>query len=183
MNSANRALFLDRDGVINVDAGYTFEREKFVFVDGIFDLALAAMRLHYRIIVITNQAGIGRGYYTEADFKVLTDWMRAEFSKRGAPITDVFYCPDHPEFGLGKYKKESADRKPNPGMILRAIEKHDLLASQSLMIGDKDSDMRAAFSAGIGIRCLFRSSADVQEESIFATHEKTSLVNCIPLLE
>ncbi len=151
----NKALFLDRDGVINHDKGYTYRIEDFVFIDGIFDLCRAAINAGYIIIVVTNQAGIGRGYYTEADFLHLTKWMCERFEQEGAPITDVFFCPYHPEYGLGDYKKESYDRKPNPGMFLKAKEKWGIAIEDSIMIGDKESDMQAASKAGIGIRCQY----------------------------
>ena len=109
--SGNRALFLDRDGVINHDAGYTSSVENFRFIDGIFNLCRAARQLGYLLIVVTNQAGIGRGYYSEEDFLTLTEWMCDHFKLEGAPIADVFYCPFHPEYGVGDYKKDSFDRK------------------------------------------------------------------------
>ena len=112
------ALFLDRDGVINEDHGYVYRKEDVVFVEGIFDLCRAARARGMAIVVITNQAGIGRGYYTEADFRALSAWMLDEFARRGAPIDRIYHCPDHPEHGLGDYKRDSFDRKPNPGMIL-----------------------------------------------------------------
>ena len=147
--SLRPALFLDRDGVINVDHAYVHKRADFEFVDGIFDLCRAAKAQGYELIVVTNQAGIGRGYYTEADFAQLTAWMCERFSDEGAPITDVFYCPHHPEHGIGDYHRESFDRKPNPGMLLRAAEKHRLSLPGSIMLGDKESDMQAARSAGV----------------------------------
>lgn len=153
--SVNRALFLDRDGVINHDSGYTSSTENFQFIDGIFDLCHTAKQLGYLIIVVTNQAGIGRGYYSEAEFLKLTEWMCERFKAENAPITEVFYCPYHPEHGVGAYKKDSFDRKPNPGMILRAAEKYKIDLAQSIMIGDKDSDMQAANKAGVGVRCQF----------------------------
>lgn len=153
--SGKRALFLDRDGVINHDSGYTSRAENFQFIDGIFDLCRAAKHLGYLLIVITNQAGIGRGYYSEQDFFTLTEWMRERFEAEEAPITDVFYCPYHPEHGIGHFKKDSFDRKPNPGMVLRAVEKHGLDLGRSIMIGDKDSDMQSAKNAGVGVRCHY----------------------------
>lgn len=148
--SGSRALFLDRDGVINHDSGYTSNAENFRFIDGLFDLCRAARRSGYLLIVVTNQAGIGRGYYSEQDFFTLTEWMRERFEAEGVPITDAFHCPYHPEHGIGRYKKDSFDRKPNPGMLLRAAKKHGLDLKCSIMIGDKDSDMQAASKAGVG---------------------------------
>lgn len=153
--SGSRALFLDRDGVINHDTGYTSSTEKFEFINGIFDLCRAAKRSGYLLIVVTNQAGIGRGYYSEQDFFTLTEWMRQRFEEEGAPITDVFHCPYHPEHGVGHYKQDSFDRKPHPGMLLQAAKKYRLDLERSIMIGDKDSDMQAAKNAGVGIRCHY----------------------------
>lgn len=151
----NKALFLDRDGVVNIDKDYVFRVEDFEFVDGIFDLCRSARERGYLIVVITNQSGIGRGYYTEDDFHALTDWMRARFEEQGAPVAGVYYCPYHPEHGQGRYKVDSFDRKPNPGMILRAMHDLDLDLSASIMVGDKASDMKASGAAGIGRKVLF----------------------------
>jgi D-glycero-D-manno-heptose 1,7-bisphosphate phosphatase len=180
--SEGRALFLDRDGVINHDAGYTFSEENFRFVDGIFELCRAARRSGYLLVVVTNQAGIGRGYYSEQDFLALTEWMCDRFKVEGAPISDVFYCPFHPEHGVGYYKKDSFDRKPNPGMLLRAAEKHRLDMGRSIMIGDKESDMQAASLAGVGVRCHYLAGTDGAAMSKFATHTIHSLLEGISLL-
>ena len=180
--AGNRALFLDRDGVINHDSGYTSSAENFRFIDGVFDLCHAARQSGYLLIVVTNQAGIGRGYYSEEDFFALTEWMCDRFKVEGAPITDVFYCPFHPEHGFGDYKKESFDRKPNPGMLLRAAEKHGIDMKRSIMIGDKDSDMQAASNASVGIRCQYLASADEVNMSNAATHKIYSLRDGILLL-
>ena len=106
-----RALFLDRDGVINIDHGYVCAQEKFEFVDGIFELGRCASQLGFLNIVVTNQAGIGRGYYSEEDFLALSDWMCGVLCERGAPIAKVYHCPFHSRHGVGVYKRESADRK------------------------------------------------------------------------
>ncbi len=178
----SRALFLDRDGVINHDSGYTSNVENFRFIDGIFDLCRTARQSGYLLIVVTNQAGIGRGYYSEQDFFRLTKWMCERFEAEGAPITDVFYCPYHPEHGIGYYKIDSLDRKPNPGMLLRAAEKHGLDLGRSIMIGDKDSDMQAASKAGVGVRCHYLSRADGEVVSDVATHQIRSLGESVSLL-
>ena len=150
MNPMRKALFLDRDGVINVEKHYVYRIEDFVFIPGIFELCATAMRLEYRLVVITNQAGIGRGYYTEADYQRLTDWMLDVFRARGIEINRVYHCPYHPTEGIGEYRQESFDRKPNPGMILKAKRDFDLDLSQSVLIGDKDSDIEAGRAAGLG---------------------------------
>ena len=148
---SHRTLFLDRDGVINIDHGYVHRIEDFEFVEGIFDLCHAAVAAGAsKIVVVTNQAGIARGYYSEADFHLLTDWMIERFSEAGVTIADVFYAPTHPVHGLGEYRRESADRKPGPGMLLKAAARHDLDLAASTMVGDQVTDMEAGLAAGVG---------------------------------
>lgn len=149
------ALFLDRDGVINEDLNYVHHVEDFRFIDGIFALCRRAKRAGMLIIVVTNQAGIGRGYYTENQFHDLNNWMVAQFLSEGIKIDDVYFCPSHPVHGIGRYKMESEDRKPGPGMILRASAEHDIDLSRSMLIGDKSSDIAAAKNAGVGTSVLF----------------------------
>lgn len=183
MTFKKRALFLDRDGVINHDSGYTSSADDFRFIEGIFYLCRAARQQGYLIIVVTNQAGIGRGYYSEQDFLTLTEWMCGRFEAEDVPITDVFYCPDHPEFGIGEYKKDSFDRKPNPGMLLRASEKHGIDLENSIMIGDKVSDMQAAERAGVRIRCHYLVNEHASDEMCSAaSHKLHSLQEGILLL-
>lgn len=158
----NKALFLDRDGVINIDHGHVFEIEKFDFIEGIFELCKKAQDLGYLIIVVTNQAGIAKGFYSEERFLELTNFMENEFAKRGAKITKVFYCPFHIEAKIEKYRKDSFDRKPNPGMFLKAIEEFNIEPKNSLMIGDKESDIEAALKAGVGSRFLIEGSEDLK---------------------
>lgn len=151
-----RALFLDRDGVINVDSGYVHRVDQVVFIDGIFTLVRAARAAGYRVIVATNQAGIARGYYTEADFLLLTCWLRQRFAASGACLDAVYHCPHHPQHGIGALRRECICRKPAPGMLLRAAHEHEIDLSASILIGDNASDMLAAAAAGIGLRCLLR---------------------------
>ena len=152
---ANSAVFLDRDGVINRDHGYVHNRENFHFIDGIFDLARHAYKHNYKLVVITNQAGIARGYYTEEQFHQLTEWMCQQFSAAGAPIDRVYFSPYHPIAGLGPYLKDDISRKPHPGMILQAKIDLSIDLSRSVLIGDKASDIQAGNAAGIGTNLLF----------------------------
>ena len=147
-----RALFLDRDGVINLDREYVYRRADFTFQQGIFELCRAAQELGYLLIVVTNQAGIARGYYTEADFAELTSWMTGEFAARELRIARVYYCPFHPTDGIGVYRQDSPDRKPKPGMLYRARTDFDLALAASVLIGDRASDIEAARAAGVGTR-------------------------------
>lgn len=153
----NSAVFLDRDGVINHNYGYVYKREEFVFMEGIFDLARLAHNLNYKLVVITNQAGIARGYYTEDQFHCLTNWMCKQFSLAGAPIEKVYFSPYHPTAGLGKYLKDDFSRKPNPGMILQAQEELSINLSSSVLVGDSVSDIEAGNIAGIGTNLLLTS--------------------------
>lgn len=148
------ALLLDRDGVINVDHGYVHHPEDFEFIDGIFDVARAAHTSGYKLIVITNQAGIARGYYSEQQFHQLTAWMCNEFSNAGAPIEKVYFSPFHPTEGLGKYKKDDISRKPRPGMICQAQREMNFDLGRSILIGDKASDIQAGITAGVGTNLL-----------------------------
>jgi D-glycero-D-manno-heptose 1,7-bisphosphate phosphatase len=160
-----RALFLDRDGVINEDTDYLHCIEDCVFIDGIFDLVAAFVARGYAIVVVTNQSGIARGYYGEAEFAALMGWMRAEFVRQGARIDAIYHCPDHPTDGIGRYRRENPWRKPGPGMLLQAAADLDLDLSGSLIIGDKESDMAAGRAAGLGTLVLYDEAAkDVRRE-------------------
>lgn len=155
----NRALILDRDGVINVDHGYVHRPEDCEFVDGIFDMVRAFAERGFLIVIATNQAGIGRGLYSEAEFQTFMAWMRGEFRKQGIEIAAVYHCPDHPTAGIGSYRRENPWRKPGPGMFLQAAKDLDLDLGVSWSVGDKPSDLEAALAAGIGIGILFDPEA------------------------
>ena len=144
------AIFLDRDGVINKESGYVHSVDDFHFIDGVFGACRQMSKAGFRLVVITNQAGIGRGYYTEDDFHCLTKWMLDEFRQHGVEIDDVYYCPHHPVHGIGPYRRVCDCRKPGPEMIMRAASEHSLDLSQSILVGDKISDIEAGRSAGVG---------------------------------
>jgi D-glycero-D-manno-heptose 1,7-bisphosphate phosphatase len=146
---SGRALFLDRDGVVNVEVGYLHRVNDVHFVDGIFSLCRTAMQLGYKLIVVTNQAGIARGYYTEADFHVLMAFIREELRTEGVELDAVYFCPFHPEHGVGAYKREHEDRKPGIGMLRRGASEFGVDLSQSVMVGDRCSDVGAANAAGL----------------------------------
>lgn len=148
--STRKVLFLDRDGVINVDRGYVHTAVQTQWVPGIFELCGAARDAGYALIVVTNQAGIARGYYTEAQFVAYTRWVHEQFAQRGVPLLATYYCPHHPEAGTGIYRVECDCRKPRPGMLLAAAKDFDLRLRECLLIGDMPSDQQAAVAAGIG---------------------------------
>jgi D-glycero-D-manno-heptose 1,7-bisphosphate phosphatase len=155
-----RALFLDRDGVINVDHGYVHRVEQVKFLPGIFELARFASReLRWPLVVVTNQAGIGRNYYDEAAFQSLTEWMRAQFEAQEAPISRVYHCPYHPEFGIGKYRLDHPWRKPKPGMFLQAAKDLDLDLLACALVGDTMNDIYAGAAAGVGLRIRLDAAA------------------------
>jgi D-glycero-D-manno-heptose 1,7-bisphosphate phosphatase len=145
----NPALFLDRDGVVNHEIGYLHRAADLTFVDGIFPLCRAAQSLGYRLVIVTNQAGIARGLYTTQDFENLMDVIRDEFEKESIHLDAVYHCPYHPDHGEGEFRREHPDRKPSPGMLLRAAADLTLDLPHSVMIGDRCSDIAAANAAGL----------------------------------
>lgn len=149
-----KALFLDRDGVINVDHGYVHRADECVFVDGIFELVRAANQAGYIVAIVTNQAGVARGYFSDAQFHEFMRWMQSEFALRKARIDRVYYCPHHPEAGKGEFLKACACRKPEPGMLEAARTEFGLDMAGSILVGDKQTDIEAARRAGVGRRYL-----------------------------
>lgn len=145
--TAPRALFLDRDGVINHEVGYLHQAADVRFADGIFSLCRTAQALSYRLIIVTNQSGIARELYTTNQFEALMLWMREQFRSEHILIDAVYHCPFHPEHGVGEWKREHFDRKPSPGMLLRGAEAFSLDLTQSILIGDRCSDIAAANAA------------------------------------
>ncbi len=152
-----KALFLDRDGVINVEKEYLYKIEEFEFIEGIIELCDCFQKLDYIIIVVTNQSGIARKYYTEKDFLMLTTWMKSTFAESGIFITSVYFCPHHPDIS-GKCKC----RKPNPGMLLQAQADYNIDLSASIIIGDKERDIEAGINAGLKETYLYDSSQTVK---------------------
>jgi D-glycero-D-manno-heptose 1,7-bisphosphate phosphatase len=153
------ALILDRDGVINEDVGFLWQVERCRFVDGIFDLARRFTAQGYLIVVATNQSGIGRGLFSEADFRTLMDYIRGEFARHDAPIAAIYHAPEHPTEGVGRYRRDSAWRKPQPGMVLAAERDLGLDLARSWSIGDEMRDIIASRDAGVGTLVLLDSSA------------------------
>ncbi|HEX2800884.1 MAG TPA: HAD family hydrolase [Phenylobacterium sp.] len=148
--SLRPALFLDRDGVLNEDQGYVHRWADFRWIPGAKAAIAAFNRASWLVIVVTNQSGVGRGYYTEADVHALHGRMAEDLAKIGAGIDAFYYAPEHPEATLAAYRHpDPPDRKPNPGMILRALGEWPIDREASLLVGDKPSDLEAALRAGI----------------------------------
>ena len=136
----SKAVFLDRDGTINVDKGYLYRISDFEFLPGAVDALRMLQNAGYLLIVITNQSGIARGYYTEEDFAVLTDYMKSELAKSGVNISGVYYCPHLPDAEVGRYRKVCTCRKPSLGLFGQAVHDFDIDLSQSYAVGDKERD-------------------------------------------
>jgi D-glycero-D-manno-heptose 1,7-bisphosphate phosphatase len=149
------ALFLDRDGIINIDRGSIHRPDQFEFVPGIFQLArFWATKLRRPIVVVTNQSGIGRGYFDERAYAELTRWMCGRFAAENVAIARVYHCPYHPVHGIGEYRRDHPWRKPNPGMILQAIADLALDPARCVIVGDQMIDIEAGAAAGLGLRIL-----------------------------
>ena len=145
-----RVLFLDRDGTINIDKHYVYRTEDFEWVPGIVELCRAAVAAGYELVIITNQSGIERGYFTEADYAVFTHFLRNSFAEQGIPILDVLHCP---------YLKHE-DRKPSPGLFLRAAARWGIDMTASASLGDKPRDVEAGHRAGVGRNYLLSTDAE-----------------------
>jgi len=143
-----KAVFLDRDGTINEEQEYLWQVEAFRFIDGAIEGIRLLNAAGFMVVVVTNQSGIGRGYYTEDDLDRLHRYMDAELEKSGVKITACYYCPHHPLHGVGRYGTECACRKPLPGMLLQAAGELDIDLAASWMVGDKKADIDAGLAAG-----------------------------------
>ncbi|MCH1921025.1 D-glycero-beta-D-manno-heptose 1,7-bisphosphate 7-phosphatase [Shewanella sp. A3A] len=162
--SVKKAVFLDRDGVINVDSGYVHTIDEFEYIEGVFEACSELKQQGYLLVVVTNQAGIARGYYSEDEFEQLTEWMDWNFADKGVDLDGIYYCPHHPEQGLGEYKQDCDCRKPKPGMLVSAQRFLKIDMAQSVMVGDKADDMRAAIAAGVSTRILVHTGKAIDKE-------------------
>ncbi|PDT74079.1 HAD family hydrolase [Bradyrhizobium sp. C9] len=143
------AVFFDRDGVLNHDAGYLFEAAKFRWIDGAREAVRLVNEAGYFAFVVTNQSGVARGFYEESDVDALHRWMAENLAAVGAHIDAFEYCPDHPEAPIERYRRDSHRRKPGPGMITELMVRFPVAADRSILIGDQERDLEAARAAGI----------------------------------
>lgn len=163
----NKALFLDRDGIINIDKGYIHKPEDVEFCKGIFQFMKTASALGFMLFVITNQAGVARGMYEEADVTRLHEWMDAQIKKHGINIKKYYHCPHHPEF-----TGACSCRKPETGMVEQAASEYGIDLSSSVIIGDKKSDVRTGKNAGMAYTILVSGKYEQQsaaEADFFAS--------------
>jgi D-glycero-D-manno-heptose 1,7-bisphosphate phosphatase len=170
-----RAIFLDRDGVINKDKNYLYRKEDFEFIDGVFEACQYFQKLGYQLIVVTNQSGIARGYYQKQDFHKLNQWMIEQFSDEGIKILDVFFCPHGPESTCNC-------RKPKPGMLLEAKIKYNIDMGSSWIIGDKEADVSAANASGISNTILVKTGHDIDEANSRAEFILKSIKDSIGII-
>ena len=158
------AIFLDRDGTINVDHGYVHEIDEFEFIEGAIDAMRQLKERGYALVVVTNQSGIARGKFTEAQFETLTEWMDWSLADRGVDLDGIYYCPHHPQGTVEEYRQTCDCRKPHPGMFISAQEFLHIDMAASYMVGDKLEDMLAGQAAGVGKKVLVRSGKPVTAE-------------------
>jgi D-glycero-D-manno-heptose 1,7-bisphosphate phosphatase len=144
-----KALFLDRDGVLNVDHGFVGCRDRFEWTDGALDAIRYATEAGWHVFVVTNQSGVARGFYTEDAVRHLLDWMAGEALAAGGTIDDVRFCPFHPQAEVAAYRQAHPWRKPLPGMLLDLIDAWELDPKRAVMVGDQATDMQAAAAAGV----------------------------------
>ena len=160
---ANKAIFLDRDGTINIDHGYVHQIDDFQFIEGVIDTLRQLKKKGYLLVIVTNQSGIARGYFSEAQFLQLTEWMDWSLAEQDVDLDGIYYCPHHPE-GKGEFKQQCDCRKPEAGMFLQAIRDLKIDPAQSVMVGDKLEDLLAAEKAGVKTKVLVRTGKTVTAE-------------------
>jgi len=163
---SRRAAFIDRDGVLNEERAFVHRREDFALLPG----AVAALHLlkeaDYLLVVITNQSGIARGIYSEADYLALTEHMRAELAAEGVALDAVEHCPHLPDAPVERYRLDCDCRKPKPGMLRRAAQALDIELGASFLVGDRLSDIEAGRAAGIGRCFLVRTGCALPDEAL-----------------
>ena len=170
-----KAVFIDRDGVINKEKGYIYKIEDFEFIDGVFTSFKYLKNKGFNLIIVTNQSGINRGYYNEEDFNIINDWMLDKFKANSIHILDVLYCPHKPE-------DNCICRKPKTGMFDKAHDKYQIDKNNSWMIGDKESDIKAALNFGIKNTILVESGHKFDKKNSTAKFILPSInevVDCI----
>jgi D-glycero-D-manno-heptose 1,7-bisphosphate phosphatase len=185
-----KVAFLDRDGVINTDLGYVHSKEKFFFIDKAINAMRRLNALGYHIIIVTNQSGIGRGMFTEKQYKILTLWYKKFLETSGVFILDILYCPHFSSSKNPKYGINCNCRKPKPGMFNEAMNRYEINLSSSFVVGDKLSDLIAGSNAGLNQGFLIGDSHSENNKDFYELNCKSfkyrvvsDLHNCIKLLE
>ncbi len=164
----NKAIFLDRDGTINKEVNYLYKVEDFVFIDGVIEAIKYFNDQGYKVIVVSNQAGVAKGYYTEDDIVILHNHIDKLLKEHDAKIDKYYYCPHHIEGKITKYRVNCNCRKPNIEMFNQAVKEFDISLKDSIMVGDKELDVLAGKNAGVGINILVRSGHKIDEDNTVA---------------
>lgn len=175
MTTGRPAVFLDRDGTLNEDAGYVHRVEDFVWIPGALDAVARLSQAGFAIVVVTNQAGVARGYYDEAAVHRLHDWMTARVARAGGRVDAVYFAPTHPAGTVAKYAVEHEDRKPGTGLFRRAIESLGLDPGCSVMVGDKASDLIPARQLGIATVLVLTGYGQTERATAPADHVAADL--------
>lgn len=179
MKAYQKAVFLDRDGTINVEKNYLYRVEDFEFLPGVMEALKNFQEKGYLLVIITNQSGIARGYYTEDDFNKLNTWMLKKFQENGIEIAEVYYCPHHPDAIIEKYRIECDCRKPKLGMFYKAIEDLNIDINRSIAIGDKIRDCAIAETTGCrGFLVGDNENEDIVQAIKLKKHTRFNITFC-----
>lgn len=169
------AAFLDRDGTINLDKGYFYRPEEFEFEEGSIEAIRLLNEAGYKVFVISNQAGIALGHFSEAQVDELHTWLMAELAKHGAHIDGFYYCPHNAKLGIGQYKIACECRKPSPGLLLKSANEWNIDLEQSYMVGDHNSDIEAGIAAGV--KSIFVRTGHGSHEEAFVAPDVPRAAN------
>lgn len=181
---ATKAAFLDRDGVINVDRGYVYRIEDFTVIDGVLEACKRLYDAGFKLVIITNQSGIARGFYKESDLALLNNHILTLFKKAGAPLSGIYCCPHLPDAPLEAYRKVCDCRKPAPGLFSKAAKELNIDLESSLAFGDKERDLEAALRAGVPTRILLgKDGKAIPSKSASAVAVAKDLLTAVDLLE
>ena len=164
-----KVAFLDRDGVINKEVSYLHKIKDFIYTEKCLKGLKVLRKLGYEIVIVTNQAGLAKGIFSEKEFDILSSWLLEDLKRNSIEVLDYLFCPHHPDGKVKKYTMECAHRKPNPGMLVFAQKKYKINMKSSILIGDKLSDVKAAKSAGVGNFYLVESGHALSpQDSLYA---------------
>lgn len=164
MNKLDKAIFLDRDGTINVDNHHVFRIDEFEFIEKTAESISIFKALGFKVIVVTNQSGVAKGLYSELDVLKLHQHINKVLSKIDVKIDAFYYCPHHPLGVIKQYSTDCDCRKPKPGMILKALSEHNIDGDKSILIGDNETDILAGKKAKIGLNYLVKSGNKIHDD-------------------
>jgi len=173
-----KAVFLDRDGVVVADRNYQFRISDMEILEGVPEAIISLNEAGFQVIIVSNQSGVARGYFSEKDVRKFNDYLASELKKAGARIDGMYYCPHHPtEAKVAKYRKDCDCRKPKPGMLLCAARDHNISLPKSWVVGDKDSDIGAGKAAGC--RTIFVGKDQSKAADFFAKDLKDAVARIL----